>query len=77
MLAYQHIRDNVLRLAGLDRLTGSGIERLNQVYRLFQHLFFQSGNAHQRAEIVVGQQIKVIADNKPRLFQPRRGFVEL
>jgi uncharacterized alpha-E superfamily protein len=63
MFSDQHVRDDVFGFAGLDRLTGARIERLDQIHRLFQHLFFQARDAHQGAEIVVSQQIQMIADD--------------
>ncbi|MNS45791.1 hypothetical protein D3C72_782680 [compost metagenome] len=77
VFAYQNVRDHVLGFAGLDRLSGAWIEGLNQIHRLFQHIFFQAGNAHQRAEVVIRQQIEVIADDQPRFVDPRRLFRKL
>ncbi len=73
MLAHQHIGDHILRLTGLDRLARARIQGLDQIHRLFQHLFLQAGNAHQGTEIVVGQQIEVIADDQFG-FGPPRGI---
>ena len=77
MFSDQYIRDHVLGLAGLDRLAGARIERLDQIHRFFQHLFFQARDAHQGAEIVVRQQIQMIADDRARLLEPWRLFTEL
>jgi hypothetical protein len=41
---------------------------------LFQHVLFQAGDAHQRAKVVVGQQIEVIADDQMRASFEAREF---
>ena len=73
----QHIRDDVLGFAGLNGLTGARIEGLNQIDRLFQHLFFQARDAHQAAEIVIGQKIQMVADDQAGFIKPWRLFAEL
>ena len=54
MLTHQYIRNNVFWLPGLDRLPRSGVQGLNKIDGFFQHIFFQPGYAHQRAEVMVG-----------------------
>ncbi|MOA31585.1 hypothetical protein D3C78_1527500 [compost metagenome] len=77
MLAHQHVRNDVLGFTGLDRLTWTRIKRLDQIHRFLQHIFFQPGNAHQRTEVMIRQQIQMFADDQARLFKPRRLFSEL
>ena len=45
-LAHQHIRDDIFRFAGLNGLARARIQGLDQVDRLFKHLFFQAGDSH-------------------------------
>ncbi|CSQ39074.1 Uncharacterised protein [Shigella sonnei] len=46
MLTHQHIWNDILRFASLDRLPGARIERLDQIDGFFQHIFFQTRDAH-------------------------------
>ncbi|MNT50726.1 hypothetical protein D3C72_1876580 [compost metagenome] len=57
VLSDQDVRNHIFGFAGLDRLPRTGIERLDQTHRFFQHVFFESRNAHQTAEIMIRQQI--------------------
>ncbi len=77
VFSHQHIGNDIFRFAGLNRLPRTRIERLDQIHRFLQHLFFQARDAHQGAEVVVRQQIQMIADDEPGFVNPRCFFSKL